>query len=202
MVEEFPTIEDFAEPLRLPDAYSQEETHRLIAAAALMTGTIHGVPASVWWEALHHVALDTAERTSALLDLQWRHFDAGDATLEAPAEIRKGGRKPMLYRMKAKTIACLESLRPIGQKKIFPWPWHRVTYYNHYRKLVELAGIEWSPRRHGVQKLRRTFASHIEANGGDATRALAHTSRRVTEKSYLDPRVVKEADHNEKMFDL
>ena len=151
---------------------------------------------------MHRVALDTGERTSALLDLQWRHFDAGDATLEAPAEIRKGGRKPMLYRLKPKTIAALELLRPIGQKKIFPWPWDITTYYSHYKRLVKLAGMEWTPRRHGIQKCRRTFASHVEANGGDASRALAHTSRRVTEKSYLDPRIVKEANHNERMFNL
>lgn len=202
MVEEFPTIEDFPEPVKLPDAYTEDEARSLVAAAAAMEGEIAGVPASVWWESLHRVALDTGERTSALLELQWRHYDAGDAVLEAPAEIRKGGRKPMLYHLKPKTVALLEQLRATGSKKMFPFPYDRVTFYNHYKKLVKLAGLEHVSHRSGPQKLRRTFASHIEANGGNATLALSHTSRRLTEKSYLDPRVVKEPAHNERMFDV
>jgi hypothetical protein len=53
-----------------------------------------------------------------------------------------------------------------------------------------------------LQKVRRTFASHIEAAGGNATQALSHTSRRVTEKSYIDPRIAIEPSHNERLFDL
>ncbi|WP_428308461.1 tyrosine-type recombinase/integrase [Lacipirellula sp.] len=202
MVELFPTIGDYPEPQSLPDAYTEEEVRQLIAASRLMKGTIHGVRAAVWWETLHRVALDTGERTSALLDLMWRDFDEANATLEAPADIRKGGRKPMLYYLKPKTVALFAELRKAGQKRIFPWPWTKGAYYNHNKKLIKLAGIEYVPRNCGLQKLRRTFASHIEANGGNATAALAHTARRVTERSYLDPRIVKEPPHNEKMFDV
>lgn len=202
IVEEFPTIEDFPEPVRLPDAYSEEESRRLIAASANMEGEILGVPAAAWWEGLHLVAFDSAERTSAMLDLEWRYYNAAEATLEAPAHIRKGGRKPLLYHLKPRTVAILGVLRATGSKKIFPWPWDRGTYYNRYKKLLKLADIEHVPHRTGLQKVRRTFASHIEANGGNATMALAHTSRRLTEKSYLDPRVVKEPAHNRFMFDL
>jgi len=202
MVELFPTIEDFPEPQRTPDSYTEEEYRRLVAAAATMEGEIHGVPASAWFYALHLVAIDCGERCSAMLSLEWRHYDPGDATIEAPAEIRKGGRKPMLYRLKRKTVAALEPLRATGSKKIFPFPWHISTFYKRYRKLLTLADLPYVPHKSGLQKVRRTFASHIEANGGNATAALGHSARRVTEKSYLDPRIIKEPAHNEVLFDL
>lgn len=202
MVELFPTIEDFPEPQRIPDSYTEEEYRRLVAAAATMEGEIHGVPASAWYYALHLVAIDCGERCSAMLSLEWRHYDPGDATLEAPAEIRKGGRKPMLYRLKRKTVAALEPLRATGDKKMFPFPWHISTFYKRYRKLLKLADLPYVPHKSGLQKVRRTFASHIEANGGNATAALGHSARRVTEKSYLDPRIIKEPAHNEVLFDL
>ena len=50
--------------------------------------------------------------------------------------------------------------------------------------------------------MRRTFASHLEAAGGNATDALQHSSRAVTEKSYLDLRVVKREAPNKLLFDI
>ena len=76
------------------------------------------------------------------------------------------------------------------------------TFYRHYKKLLKLAGLPYVPHKSGLQKVRRTFASHIEANGGNATAALAHTARRTTEKSYIDPRIAKEPAHNDVLFDL
>lgn len=203
MVEEFPTIEDFPEPMQIPKAYSEEEFRALIAAAKLMKGRVGDVPAGQWWYALHLVAFDTGERCSALLHLEWNHYDAGDATLAAPAEIRKGGRKPMLYRLKPATVATLATMRATASaKKIFFWPFDLGSFYHHYKKLLELAGLPYVPHKSGLQKVRRTFASHIEAAGGNSTQALSHTSRRVTEKSYIDPRIAKEPSHNERLFDL
>ena len=40
---------------------------------------------------------------------------------------------------------------------------------------------------------RRTFASWLEANGGNATEALQHTDRRTTKESYLDPTIATKA---------
>jgi integrase len=197
-----PTIEDFPEPVRIPDSYTEEETRRLVAATALMEGEILGVPASAWWEALHRVALDTGERTNALLNVQWCHLNTSNGTLVVPAEIRKGGRKPMCYYPKPKTLAALELIREPRRKKIFAADFDPPTFSRRYRKLIELAGLTYIPHKSGLQKIRRTFASHVEANGGNATMALAHTSRRLTEKSYLDPRIVKEPPHNEHMFDV
>jgi integrase len=202
IVELFPTIEDFPEPQSIPEAYDQEEFQRLIAATKLMQGEVMGLKASEWWYALHLVAFDSGERSSALLNLRWAHYDEGDATLAVPAEIRKGGRKPMLYRLKPSTVKALRRLQRPGAKIVFPWPGHIGTFYNHYRKLLDLAGLPYVSHKSGLQKVRRTFASHIEAAGGNATQALSHTSRRVTEKSYIDPRIAKEPSHNDLLFDV
>jgi integrase len=37
--------------------------------------------------------------------------------------------------------------------------------------------------------MRRTAASHFAAAGGDASHFLGHSSPRITEKYYLDPRI-------------
>ena len=109
----------------------------------------------------------------------------------------------MLYRLKPATVATLATMRATASaKKIFFWPFDLGSFYHHYKKLLELAGLPYVPHKSGLQKVRRTFASHIEAAGGNSTQALSHTSRRVTEKSYIDPRIAKEPSHNERLFDL
>lgn len=50
-----------------------------------MPGQIHGIKASLWLEALHRVAFDSAERCSAVLNLKWRYYGAANATIQAPA---------------------------------------------------------------------------------------------------------------------
>ena len=50
--------------------------------------------------------------------------------------------------------------------------------------------------------MRRSFASHLEAAGGNATDALQHSSRRVTKESYLDERIVKSEAPNRLLFDI
>ena len=82
------------------------------------------------------------------------------------------------------------------------WDRDDVSFYNHYKRLLKLAGLPYEKQRSGLQKVRRTFASFIEAAGGNATAALAHTARSVTEKSYLDPRLIAAPPANEILFDL
>ena len=55
-----------------------------------------------------------------------------------------------------------------------------------YKRLIVGAGLEYVKHKTAPQKMRRTFASFIEAAGGNATRALKHVDRRVTEDSYLE----------------
>jgi hypothetical protein len=62
--------------------------------------------------------------------------------------------------------------------------------------LLKFAGLPYEPHKSGLQKLRRSFATLIEAGGGDATAALMHTARKVTEQSYLDTRLIARPSPN------
>jgi integrase len=82
---------------------------------------------------------------------------------------------------------------------VFALPWARGhksgTFYRRYTMLLERAGLP-TGRRWKPQCLRRTFATFLEAAGGDATEALDHSSRRVTKQSYLDPTHSKAVPHS------
>ena len=50
--------------------------------------------------------------------------------------------------------------------------------------------------------MRRSFATHLEAAGGNATQALHHSARSLTERSYLDPVLIDTTTPNELLFSL
>lgn len=73
------------------------------------------------------------------------------------------------------------------------------TIYNRYRKILEEAGLP-TDRNHKFHCLRRSVASYFEAVGGDATKLLGHSTRRVTEKSYLDPTITETKHASDLLF--
>jgi integrase len=195
MVSKFPTIVKLPEPARVPRGWSEKQIAQLFGACRRMTGTIDGIKASDWWLAIHLVWWDTGERTMATLSLEWDWLDLETGVLDVPPEVRKGKHKGMMYVLKAPTLAALTKIKQPKRRLIFPWPYHPGTFYNHYNRLLESAGLP-TDRRSKPQKMRRSFASHIEAHGGNATEALDHTARSVTVKSYLDPSIVNRKPAN------
>lgn len=183
----------------LPQCWRREHLEKLLQACRDTKGWIGKAPASVLWVAFHLLAILTGERTGALLALRWEWLDG--RVLRVPAEARKGRKKPMLYRLSDTALHSLAELRKYTEETglIFAVPWarehHSGTFYRHYGKLLDRAGLP-SGRRFKPQCLRRTFASFLEAAGGDATEALAHTDRKTTVKSYLDPAVTLEGQRS------
>ena len=153
-----------------------------------MPGKISGVPAGNWWVAIHLVWWDTGERTEATLALKWAWLDLDTGALDVQPEARKGRSKGMLYVLRPDTLATLRAMRSPERELIFPWPTSVSSFYGAYGRLLKLADLP-SDRRCKPQKMRRSFASHVEANGGNATEALGHSARKVTVKSYLDPSI-------------
>jgi len=174
-----------------PRCWGKAELDKLRATCAGEGGLIGACPASLWWTALHEVFLHTGERTSAALSIRWEWIDAA-GWLTIPAEHRKGGKKPGNYYLPASVLAAIEKLRPFTghTPTVFAVPWakgHKSgTFYRRYTELLKRAGLP-TGRRWKPQCLRRTFATYLEAAGGDATEALDHSTRRVTTQSYLDP---------------
>lgn len=201
LVELFPTIGKLPEPERVPESWSETELLAIFNACREADGWIAQSKASDYWTAFHLVIWDTGERTGAMRELRWEWLDADTSTLTVPGEFRKGGVKAMVYRLKPATLEHIERLRPAGQNRIFEFDLTNAMFYHKYRRLIESAGLTYD-RKSGPQKMRRTYASFIEKLGGNATRALRHSSRRVTEDSYIDPRIAGIEPENVRLPDM
>jgi integrase len=184
-IPEFLDIPAINPPEILPTCWRREEVEKLFRACREARGRFGDAPRSVWWVTFHALCLATGERTEAMLSLTWDMLQG--STLSVPANIRKGKRKAARYRLPPSVLEELEQLRRFTTGRIFAVPWKDVfsSFYGHYTKLLKRAGLP-SGRRFKPQCLRRTFASFLEAGGGDATEALGHTDRSVTRESYLD----------------
>ena len=202
LVDQFPTVQQFAKPQQIPSAWTQADLRKLLAACSTMVGDYAGVPAALWWRAIHLVSWDSGERTGALLDLRWNWLDRVEGHLVVPAEYRKGGRKAMHYTLKPDTLKLLLAIAMPQREQVFPFPWERSMFFYRYRRLLKAAGLPYVKYKSGLQKMRRSFASHLEAGGGNATTALRHSSRDITEDSYIDPTITKPEPANVKLFKL
>ena len=202
LVRDFPTIDKLPESKPIPMAWTREDLAKLIEASRRFPGSVDGVPLAALWVAFHFVEWDSGERTGAMLDLRWEWLDWKSGHLSVPGEFRKGRQKAMIYRLKPATLQALRAIRRPERELIFDLLLPRWRFYRWYRELVKSAGLPYVKHKTGPQKMRRTFASFIEAAGGNATRALKHVDRRVTEDSYLDPRIAETHSENERLFAL
>lgn len=202
MVRLFPTIDNLPEPQNVPHAWSERDLQKLMQACRESTGTIRGIPAAGYWVAFHLVQWDTGARTGEMLALKWDWVDLKTGYMSVPAEVRKGRRQAMVYALKPETIVALKAIRDPEREVIFDRANWRKSFWTAYKYLIKRAGLPYVPGKSGPQKMRRTFASHIEAAGGNATKALKHRDRRVTEDSYLDPRITEVDSENKKLFPL
>ena len=201
LVKTFPDVEKHKEEPVEPKAWSKAELARLFGACSYWHAPVGLVPGSTYWQAIHLWWWDTGERTGATLAVRWDAIDLETGIAFVPGSIRKGG-KSATYRLKESTVESLALMRAFspGTERVFDWPYNRQTFYNRYRRLLQLAGLP-TGRRCKPQKMRRSYASHLEAAGGNATDALQHSSRSVTETSYIDRTIARRAEPNELLFD-
>jgi integrase len=193
LVEEFPTVRNLTEPEPMPLAYDMDEVQRLMDACRRVKGWVGPHRARDWWTSLHLFIWDSAERIGAVLAITRDLVDLDKLTVRVPAKLRKGSRLSMSYTIRPETASALQvMLVPLSDSGLV-WEHHwrcDSTMYRAYRTIVRDAGLKWDRRQSGFQKLRRTVLTHIEALGGDATAFARHSSRRVTEESYLDQRIL------------
>lgn len=195
----WPDVKREIEPHRVPRAWTEDEMQRLIRACAQEPGDVAGIPAGDWWVCLHHVAWDSGERISALMDATWDCIDFG-GWLHVPAEARKGKRADRIYRLSPDTLIWLKRILKPKRLLVFPWALNRSYLWKRYEPILERAGLP-TDRLSKFHRIRRSVASHYEARGGNATELLGHSARRVTE-SYLDPRIVGEKHAADVLFRL
>lgn len=189
-VPKFPTVKKIVEPERIPIAWNPEQMRLLWVSMLSQKGDVEGVPAAVWWVALHAVFFDTAERKGAVFAAEWTDVDFEAGTILFPAQNRKWKIRDKLHFLHPETLATLKKF-PERTGKIWNYPGGDAAIYRDYRKILRRAGLP-DDRRHLFQCLRRTTASLFESCGGNATDLLDHGSRAITKKHYLDPRILKQ----------
>lgn len=193
-----PDVLRFIEPAHTPVAWTAEQLHRLWQACDALPGFVSGIPASNWWHGLHAVIWDTGERIGAVTALEWATVDLDSRWVRFPAKIRKGKKRDATFRLHEDTAAFLLKMqRPRG--KVFPWTLRHTTLWLHYTRLLKRNGLPYD-RRHKFHCLRRSVASYFEAAGGNATALLGHSSRRITEASYIDPRIASPPQASDYLF--
>ena len=173
-------------PESIPHAWRIDELRRLFHAADNFPGRVGETPAGLWWSSFLHAMYETSERVGALLMAPRDGFTGG--TLAIPAAARKGGRRGRVYRLSARTgqrVAAV--LRTHNKPVVWPWPFGKTYLWQRMGEITKRAGLD--PRHIKFHAIRRSAASHFAAAGGDATRFLGHSSREITERFYLDPRV-------------
>lgn len=198
LVSDWPNVPKLKEPIREPQAWSQQEISRLFAACRAMPGRISGILAWRWWAGLHWVLWETGERIGAILRLTWNDYDP-EGWLLVRAEYRKGGREDKLSKLSGKATAALDAIRLPKRELIFPWDRASTHLWNRYRLVLKRAGLPIG-RRNMFHRMRRSVASHYEARGGNATELLGHADRKTT-KLYLDRRIVGQPHAADLLFD-
>jgi integrase len=196
LVQQWPTTPPLTVPRRIPVAWTADELTRLLAASLGEPGRIGDVPASRWWYSLHLALWDTGERIGAMLNARWDGLMG--QWLRIVAEDRKGQHADALYKLSPRTLAEMEHLRG-PRAEIWHWPYCAIYIWPKYKRLRQRAGLP-TDRYSAFHRMRRSVATHLEAAGGNATEALGHSSRGVTQKSYLDPRLLHKPQPADLLF--
>lgn len=177
-------------PRRVPQAWTLEELRRLVAACETEPGEVGGVPARLFWGGLVAVLWETAARIGEILPATVA--DYARPRLHVAAEHRKGSRADRIYTLSSDTCEKLDAIvSRRGQRTdvIFLWDRCRIYLWPRFGKIVERAGLPGG-RRSKFHALRRAAATHYASLGGDATALLDHSSPRITQRYYLDPRLI------------
>lgn len=189
LVGPFPTFKDAPEPELMPVAWKAEELEKLFAGCAKQRGYIGPMPADLWWLSQHWWYFVTGERTEATLNLMRdEHVDLKAQVARVPAAIRKGGMKSMTYRLNDRLCELLAEVFKYPSRSGLVWERHIgvSAYYHRYRRLIASCGLPTPRGKCGPQKMRVTVLTMIEGLGGDAAAFARHSSRRVTDESYID----------------
>ena len=174
-------------PERIPRALTKDELVRLWIAAGNAHGWVGPIPAGGWLRALLGALFYSGERITALLTVPrdgWR-----SPWLIVPAACRKGSRKPMSYRLPEEVASLVSRATSHDGPVVMWWPYTDTALRKRWKVITKAAGLgEGSDV--AFHALRRSFASHLEASGGDTRAAMGHASEKTT-RQYLDPRITQ-----------
>lgn len=196
-------------PDRVPHAWSIAELRSLMTAAgqpatyrvgkggrppifkrptiATETATPSAAMKAGFFSVLLPCLYETGERIGAMLEARVEDYQRPHLVVRA--EARKGRKRDRVYRLTDATCDRLDAfLAGRAEGRVFDWPLCRTYLWREFGKVVKAAGLDG---RHRVRfhQIRRSAASHYAAAGGDACAMLDHSSPRITQRWYLDPRL-------------
>ena len=174
-------------PEQTPRAFTADELARLWTSCGQVRGYVGPIPARVWFQALLGVLFYSGERITAVLRVQKTAWSR--PWLAVPAEARKGSRKPATYALPDHVADLVDQVSKHDQPTLFFWPASDTALRERWKVITRRAGLGDGPEVQ-FHALRRSFASHLSAAGGNAREALGHSSEKVTRR-YLDPRITE-----------
>ena len=120
------------------------------------------------------------------MGLRWRDVDLDGLRIVFRAETRKGGREDIVRAITPSLAAELSDQAGGADAPVWPWTGPGTSFYHPFKTLCRRAGVPY----HALHGIRRTSASMVARNGGDATAHMAHSSQQVTRDHYLCPEIV------------
>lgn len=186
----FPEIAEMTEPEKIPVAWTRNQLHQLWMALERQPGDWEGIPIKLWWMSLHSVMWDTASRLGAIRQVRWQDIDLDDRWVTLRPETTKGQRRGQVIRLHEQTVALLRRIVEPRRELVWPWPYRSQDYiYTLYREILKGAGLPTGPDR-AFHCMRKSSISWFAAAGGDATKLAGHATAAMTERHYIDPKIV------------
>ena len=184
-----PKVKRLRECKAVPLALTVEEFGKVLAAADQEPLSRGGIPGPIWWRALLLACWETGLRVTALLSVRTRDVLFGDSGLYCQADEQKH-KEAQWFKLSATTIAAIRGVYHVSNRLLWPKHEKNAQIARNFRRILDRSGI-YAPVGTGLcfHRLRKSKASYTKAAGGDATKALGHSSPSVTER-YLDPRIV------------
>lgn len=175
---------------KAPATFTDDEMRRLWRTAQRCKWLVGHVPGDVYWPALLSVLYETAERINAVHQVEWADIDLTTLRITYRAETRKGksaDNVAMITRGTRGQIKALRKYNPV----LRPFaPLKLATIRVHFDRLLVEAKIDHQ-RRKKFHGLRSRAASDLQAAGGNASLLLCHADPAVTQRHYLDPKIVQ-----------
>lgn len=184
-----PRVEVPPEPLpeRTPEAWTHDEMVQLFDAAKIAPGRIGPLLVRAVMPALVAFIYDTGERVTACLETLRDDYHRPHVLVRA--EARKGKKKDKLFVLSPETCDLLDAIVVPGKAELIYIPKsQRARIWPIFGEIVKAAGLGGG-RYAKFHKIRRSVASAYAAAGHDSSSLLGHSSKRITERFYLDPRI-------------
>lgn len=204
LVANWPDVELENVPVEAPIALTRTEINAVWKSILNESECVGEATGPVWWGALFLLCWDTGERIGALAPLQRRDVSTSQGWIRCRAANRKGGKEDRIYRIDQQTCQAIDVLLRCythnkDSYRVFRWPQSKSKLWKRLGQIMLRAGLP-DDRNYKFHCFRKSHVSHLEAAGVDASQAVGHSSRKITKRHYIDPRIAGIAPAVDSLF--